>query len=230
MAEELLSQAGINVSIANDGREGVAILRAQPDAFDGVLIDIQMPVMDGYTATGEIRKDERFEALPIIAMTANAMAGDREKALEAGMNDHVAKPIDVGELFGVLARWITVSEARRLQAVSAENVVAKQTEGLPDIPGVDTVVGLKRCGGNEKVYRKILNKFRDSQAAVPKQIRSALVAADHDTATRAAHTLKGVAGNIGAEPVQAAAKTVETHIQAGGGRESCPHRVGQSAE
>ena len=98
-AEELLCQASLEVTIANHGREGVETLAARPEDIDAVLMDIQMPVMDGYAGSRKIRKDGRFGALPVIAMTANAMAGDQEKALEAGMNDHVAKPIDVVEFF-----------------------------------------------------------------------------------------------------------------------------------
>jgi CheY-like chemotaxis protein len=215
VAQELLSQAGIHVSIANDGKEGVDVLAGRPGDFDGVLMDIQMPVMDGYAATREIRKDDRFKDIPVIAMTANAMAGDREKALDAGMNDHVAKPIDVKELFDVLDRWIEVPEARREQATSTSETPTAATEGLPEIPGIDTKAGLARCGGSIAVYRKILDKFRATQADAPQRIRAALEAGDEATAQREAHTLKGVTGNIGADSVQAAAKSVEGLIRDG---------------
>jgi CheY-like chemotaxis protein/uncharacterized protein YqgV (UPF0045/DUF77 family) len=216
VAQELLSQAGIHVSIANDGKEGVDVLAGRPGDFDGVLMDIQMPVMDGYAATREIRKDDRFKDIPVIAMTANAMAGDREKALDAGMNDHVAKPIDVKELFDVLDRWIEVPEARREQATSTSETPTAATEGLPEITGIDTQAGIARCGGNEAVYRKILDKFRETQADAPQRIRAALADGDRATAQREAHTLKGVAGNIGAEDVQATAKVVEGLIKEDG--------------
>jgi PAS domain S-box-containing protein len=216
VAEELLSQAGIEVTIANHGREGVDVLAARPRDFDGVLMDIQMPVMDGYTATREIRKDDRFKDIPVIAMTANAMAGDREKALEAGMNDHVAKPIDVTELFGILERWIQVPDERRGKGLSPKEASATVEEALPEIAGIDTRAGLARCGGNEAVYRKILDKFRETQADAPQRIRTALADGDKTTAQREAHTLKGVAGNIGAEGVQAAAKVVEGLIKEDG--------------
>jgi len=105
LAMELLANAGMTVVLANHGQEAVAILSADPD-FDGVLMDCQMPVMDGYTATREIRKNPQFKDLPIIAMTANAMAGDREKVIEAGMWDHIAKPLNVGDMFNTIAKWI----------------------------------------------------------------------------------------------------------------------------
>jgi CheY-like chemotaxis protein len=232
VAEELLGQAGIEVTTTNHGRECLEVLNAQPDAFDAVLMDIQMPVMDGYSATRELRKDERFTDLPVIAMTANAMAGDRQKALDAGMNDHVAKPIDVADLFKVLSHWVQVPEERRQSTAGPASVSAAATAGsgtgtgsgtgagdddgagetLPTIEGLDTRAGLARCGGNAVLYHKILRKFRDTQADAPQRIRAALAAGDRATAEREAHTVKGVAGNIGADAVQAAAQTVETDI------------------
>ena len=183
-----------------------------------MLMDIQMPVMDGYAATREIRKDARFEALPIIAMTANAMAGDRDKALAAGMNDHVAKPIDVAELFEVLGRWVQVPEERRAaepRTWMCPKPLAEEASSLPVLPGVDTQSGLARVGGKVSVYRKILRQFANRQADSPARIRSALQGHDLTTAEREAHTLKGVAGNIGAGEVQAAATRLETAIKQG---------------
>jgi CheY-like chemotaxis protein len=224
VAEELLSQAGMRVSIANDGKEGVEMLAGRPEDFDCVLMDIQMPVMDGYAATLEIRKDARFEALPVIAMTASAMAADRDKALAAGMNDHVAKPIDVGELFGVLGRWIQqVPDTRRVadpQSVDLYESTAAETSSLPKLPGVDTQSGLARVGGKVGVYRKILQQFAKSQADAPARIRGALQGHDTATAEREAHTLKGVAGNIGAGEIQAAATRLETAIKQGSDTEA----------
>ena len=177
-----------------------------------------MPVMDGYTAAREIRKDKRFEALPVIAMTANAMAGDRERALESGMNDHVAKPIDVTELFEVLGRWVQVSEERRASAppTSQESEAIEEEAGsLPELPGVDTDAGLARVGGNLPVYRKILRQFASSQADSPARVRCALEACDRVTAEREAPTLKGTAGNIGAAKLQEAAERLEATIRGG---------------
>ena len=109
VATELLADAGVVVTVANNGKEGVDAVLAAP--YDAVLMDVQMPVMDGYTATGVIRGDERFKDLPIIAMTANAMAGDMEKSAAAGMCDHVTKPIDPDTLFATLAKWIKPGRA-----------------------------------------------------------------------------------------------------------------------
>ncbi len=220
VAQEILQGAGIRVSIAADGKQGVdAVSRG---TFDGVLMDIQMPIMDGYAATREIRKDNRFRDLPIIAMTANAMAGDREKALAAGMNDHVAKPIDVGELFQVLGKWVTASEPQQAETPS---IVERDSETLQpthtahldvDIPvlqGIDTKAGLERIGGNLKLYRKLLAQFGDSQGKTPAHIREALAERDRETAERLAHTLKGVAANIGALDVHGASQKLESAIK-----------------
>jgi PAS domain S-box-containing protein len=215
VAEELLRQAGVEVVVANNGKEGLEMLVADPDAVDGVLMDIQMPVMDGYTATREIRKDGRLKDLPVIAMTANAMAGDRERALEAGMNDHIAKPIEVAELFRVLIHWINVPSVPEPATSAPSQVVSKRASTFPEVPGLDTRAGLKRCAGNEATYRKILRKFRDTQAQAPQRTRIALQAGDMATAEREVHTLKGVAGNIGAEAVYEAARTAETAIRSG---------------
>jgi two-component system sensor histidine kinase/response regulator len=110
VAKEILEGAGLIITLAADGQEGVNAVKEKN--YDAVLMDVQMPIMDGYTATREIRKDERFKDLPIIAMTAHAMAGDEEKSLEAGMSDHVAKPIDPDKLFSTLQKWIKPIEKR----------------------------------------------------------------------------------------------------------------------
>ncbi|MCB1734832.1 MAG: response regulator [Gammaproteobacteria bacterium] len=213
VAEELLTQAGLRITIANHGQEGVEILHQYPDRFDGVLMDIQMPIMDGYRAAREIRKTPAFRKLPIIAMTANAFESDREQALAAGMNDHVAKPIDVKNLFAVLAKWIVVPEERRGHAEPmAESTVAALA--IPDMEGVvDTQSGLSRVGGNTGLFLKILRKFHDSQRDVSSRIRDAVAVGDAELAQREAHTLKGLAGNIGADALQAAAADVEAVLK-----------------
>ncbi len=219
VAQELLGQAGIDVTTADHGAAAIDFLAARPEYFDAVLMDIQMPVMDGYAATRAIRREARFADLPVIAMTANAMAGDRAKALAVGMNDHVAKPIDVAVLFDVLAKWIDVPESR--DTANVVGFAAPRDAGDPCVPtepvvllvpGLDTTTGISRVGGNVVAYRKILMKFKESQADAPARIRAALNGGDHTTARREAHTLQGVAGNVGADSVHAAAKIVERLI------------------
>jgi CheY-like chemotaxis protein len=223
LAMELLSQAGMQVVLANNGKEAVDIL-AKDTRFDGVLMDCQMPVMDGYTATREIRKNEAFKELPIIAMTANAMAGDREKVIEAGMWDHIAKPLNVGEMFATIAKWVKPSATKAI----ADEAVPVRAEGTNDakvapkavvqgpadggfgeLPGINVKAGMATTMNNEKLYTRMLIKFRDSQGGFAQLFAAALKDSDPVAPARAAHTLKGTAGSIGARSVQAAAGDLE---------------------
>ncbi len=193
LALEILQDAGIRVDVAGDGAE--AVEKVKLSAYDGVLMDCQMPVMDGFEATRKIREDERFADLPILAMTANAMAGDRERCIECGMNGHISKPIDIGQLFTTLARWIKP----KAPAVQSNGAIAlSKDDALPDIPGIETDKALTRVGGNAKLLRKLIIRFSETQADVITRIKAALDINDTVTATREAHTLKGLAGNIGA--------------------------------
>ncbi|MBE9526757.1 MAG: response regulator, partial [Proteobacteria bacterium] len=213
VAQELLLSSSISVEIADNGQIAVDILNAKPTDFDAVLMDIQMPVMDGYTATETIRKDEQFKDLPIIAMTANAMEKDRKQAAESGMNDHIAKPIDVKELFGTLKKWVDIPEERRPEKVAA-TVEEKTVElTIPPMEGINTKDGLDRVGGNNKLYLKILTKFKDTQADAIERIQTSFDSGDLETAEREAHTLKGLAGNIGATALQKIAAVTEKETQ-----------------
>ncbi|NOQ47016.1 MAG: response regulator, partial [Desulfobulbaceae bacterium] len=206
LAMELLSSNGILVEVAGNGLEALDIL--QKNEFDGVLMDCQMPVMDGYEATRRIRGQERYKDLPVLAMTANAMAGDRDKVLDAGMNDHIAKPINVREMFTIMAKWITPSEPLRESAGSHQSVNSETIE-IPQLPGIDIAAGLATCQGNRKLYQKLLIKVLHGEADFVEQFREAQQSEDPQAATRCAHTLKGVAGNIAAAEVQKAAEALE---------------------
>jgi PAS domain S-box-containing protein len=215
VAQEILEGAGLMVSLANNGKEAVQKLKVE--SFDAVLMDIQMPVMEGFEATRKIRRKKRFKDLPIIAMTAHAMVGDREKSLEAGMNDHVTKPIDPEELISALARWIKpgvreISEDR-CNLVSSEEEV--ETILPAELPGISILSGLSRAGGNKELYVKLLCKFRQGQKNAVSEIRAALQSGDWGTAGRLAHTVKGVSGNLGAERLYRAAAELETAIGKG---------------
>jgi CheY-like chemotaxis protein len=220
--------------VANNGQEAVDAL--QSSSYDAVLMDVQMPVMDGYTATGVIRREERFRDLPIIAMTAHAMAGDHEKSTAAGMNDHVTKPIDPDRLFSTLAKWIGARKTpgREMPAHEAvpRDAVAGARSGstaaaspetdpdLPEIPGLDTSGGLLRVAGNKKLYRKLLLRFAEEYADSAEVLAKALAAGDPATAGRLAHTVKGVAANLGAGTVRTAAAELEKAIRDSLGPES----------
>ena len=224
VAQEILGGAGLKVTTVGDGRQAVDAV--QTGNYQAVLMDIQMPVMDGYTASLEIRKDKRFDDMPIIAMTANAMAGDKEKAIEAGMNDHVAKPIDVKQLFSCLGQWI--QPGVRGFEPKADRVEPLETAPAPSAPpatpkdqlpqsieGINVEEGLMRVGGNEKLYRNILMKLRDDYAKTDEEIRGLLQSEKADEAERLAHSIKGVAGNVGAGPLQDAGAALESAIKQG---------------
>jgi two-component system sensor histidine kinase/response regulator len=222
IACELLADAGFKVDVAENGRKSIEMLDKRP--YDIVLMDMQMPVMDGTTATREIRKDERFKDLPILAMTANVMEADIEKCREAGMWDHIGKPIDPDELFGKLLKWLKprqIEEVLTVTAVPATAVKQKIPEEakitgqdeLPDIPGLDASQGLKRVLGKKDFYIKMLKMFITNQGEVPAQIRQSLDAGDDGTAERLAHSAKGVSGNIGATDLPGIAATLEKAIR-----------------
>ncbi|MET3130173.1 two-component system sensor histidine kinase/response regulator [Oxalobacteraceae bacterium GrIS 1.11] len=208
VAQQILGDAGVRVDIASNG--AMALAKIAVADYDGVLMDCQMPVMDGYQATRALRDNPRHARLPVIAMTANAMVGDKEKCLEAGMNDFIAKPIDVAQLFSTLARWI---EPRHPQdpadPAPAPMPILEKAEQLPPIAGLKMEEALRRVGGNLGLMRKLLNRFIETQVDAMQRIDAAIEANDLAGATREAHTLKGLAGNIGAGGVAGSAARLE---------------------
>jgi two-component system sensor histidine kinase/response regulator len=211
VAMGLLEDGGFTVHIANDGKEAVEMVAKT--TYDIVLMDMQMPVMDGVTATIEIRKDARFKDLPIVAMTANAMQQDREKCAEAGMNDHVAKPIDPDELFRALLKWVKPKQNMTSSVnLPAQKTAAKLDDDLPTIDGLDVELGLKRVIGKKPLYFNMLRKYVTNQANTSNELRAALAANDYATAERVAHSAKGVSGNIGASNLQTMAAEIEKMI------------------
>ena len=210
VARELLESEGANVTIANHGVEAVKLLTQgiQPPPFDVVLMDLQMPEMDGLTATRLLRAEAGLQHLPIIAMTAHAMAEEVQRCLEAGMNDHIAKPIDPGTFFATLARWTRAGEGGRSRAAHEGNELA-----VPEIEGIDVASGLQRLAGNKRLYRDLLNQFVTKQESVGKRIAEALEQGDRDQAERLAHSLKGAAGNLGISPIFHSAGNLEKAIR-----------------
>ncbi len=218
IAVELLAGAGAAVTVANNGREAVELLSngPQPPPFDVVLMDLQMPEMDGYQATARLRSDARFSTLPIIAMTAHATIEERQRCLAAGMNDHISKPIDPGMLFGTVGRFYkpaTPSPSPSGGEKVAQDRTTEPGDDLPPIAGLDTKDGLSRVAGNRKLYLKLLRQFIEQQGPAVGQISAALAQGDVALTERLAHTIKGVAGNIGARSVQAAAGALEKLIR-----------------
>ncbi|CAN5750192.1 hypothetical protein BH11PSE8_BH11PSE8_38670 [soil metagenome] len=232
LAVELLGDAGMQVVVADNGQQ--ALERLAHGGFDCVLMDCQMPVLDGYEATRRIRQEPRWAQLPIIAMTANAMAGDRELALDAGMDDHIAKPIEIDLMFSTIARWVAPAEARAAaapaQAMQPEPLhePAREPEREPEpehqpdhqpaqepAPGagsqrLDAEAGLAASLGDQKLYRRMLTLFDKQCRNFAGAARRAIAAQDLRTATRLAHDLRATAGLLGAVGVVAPARALES--------------------
>ncbi len=214
VASELLTDAGFAVDVAENGL--VALDKVRATGYDIVLMDMQMPVMDGVSATLEIRKDARFNDLPVVAMTANAMQGDRDRCLAAGMNDHVAKPIEPEDLWKALLKWVPprypmpVAPETNAPPHAAPNPEAELPSG---IEGLDIANGLRRVLGKKQLYLSMLRKFVAGQKSAPAEILQALADGEWEVAERRAHTLRGVAGNIGATALQQLAQKLEAAIR-----------------
>jgi len=216
VATEILVDAGFMVDLAING--AVAVCMVEEAEYDAVLMDMQMPVMDGLAATAEIRKQPRFARLPIIAMTANAMSDDRDICVAAGMNDHMAKPIDPEKLFGTLLRWIPPRGQTVIPGSEGQvrNRPGDEEAFLPaGIAGLDIGLGLKRIQGKKPFYLSMLRKFSRGQRNTIEGIQAAMASDDRETAQRLAHTLKGLAGTIGATALQGEAADLEAAIRRG---------------
>ncbi|MDX9706071.1 MAG: response regulator [Azospira sp.] len=235
LALAFLAEAGVLVDVATHGREAVDKVAANDYAL--VLMDIQMPDMDGLAATREIRRQPRHRDLPILAMTAHAMSGDRERSLDAGMNDHLTKPIDPQALYAALLRWIKPVERGADKAPVAPGQSAPPSAGsaasppstgtaglppgrlpalppqlppeLPPLPGIDTTLGLAQSLGRPELYRRLLKSFVEEFDGSAEHIAKAAAAGDFPLARRLAHSLKSVSATIGATTLAAQAKALE---------------------
>ncbi len=212
VALELLASAGLRVTTAENGAEALRIIRdLHPDL---VLMDIQMPVMDGYEATRLIRALPEVSAVPIIAMTAHAMASDRERCLKAGMDDYIAKPIVPDELTELLLAWLKPSEPAVMSDGGLDTAAdAPDMSLLPtDLAGIDCRQGLGYCNNKPEFYLDLLHSFRDSRRSADQEVRQALTAGNRDEARRLAHTIKSVSGIIGAQQLAETARELETFL------------------
>jgi len=212
VAQEMLEGFGLDVTTAENGEEAIELLNQAH--FDGVLMDMQMPVMDGVTATRLIRKNPHFSKLPIIALTANVMVSEQKEFLEAGITDYIGKPIDPDRLVATLAKWVRPIRTSGRTPV-AQTVKDSAPETYPDLPGVNVSESVRRMGGNVALYCALLDKFRVKERNFANTIRDALAADDRITAERLAHTLRGIAGTLGAKILQDRAALLESSIKKG---------------
>ncbi|WP_128001884.1 response regulator [Piscinibacter defluvii] len=227
LACELLRRAGMQVVVAVHGADALdKLLDAGP--FDGVLMDCQMPVMDGYTATRAIRADPALRDLPVIAMTASALAEDRERSLAAGMNAHITKPLDVPQMLATMAQWIRVRRdtpaPQPLQSMPGELL----DPWPPAVGAIDTAQGLLYCAGRRALYRRVLDGFRAKKHDFEADARAALADGRLAHLRRRTHDLKGLAGTIGARALRAAALALEQQLdgpQAGAALETLCHEL-----
>ena len=211
IATALLQKVGFSVLTANDGEAALAVLASEPVAL--VLMDVQMPIMDGLTATREIRANPRLRGLPVIAMTAHATVEDQRQTAEAGMDAHLTKPIVPQLLYDTLARWLP---PQVLPEPPAEPEPPVETTGaLPSLPGIDQTAGLLLHMNRPTFYLRSLHDFRRDFASSTRRLGEALVAGQWPEARRLAHSLKSVAGSLGAQRLAEAARRLESLLASG---------------
>ncbi|MEO5373859.1 MAG: response regulator [Alphaproteobacteria bacterium] len=217
VAVTILRNEGAVITVAGNGVEAVAAVEKPGAVFDAVLMDLHMPDMDGFEATRRIRSNPTFNDLPIIAMTASAMAEDRQHCLEVGMNDHVPKPIDVEHALGTLARWMKFQSAGETSPPPpvAPLPVEKKTAPPLDLPGFNIAEALSRLSGDEALLRKLLRSFATGNADVTTRVRAAMDEGNVEGAFRLVHAVKGTAGNLGATQLFKAAEALHAALKAG---------------
>jgi two-component system, sensor histidine kinase and response regulator len=212
VAQELLEGFGLRVKIANNGKEATEIL-SRDNHFDAVLMDLQMPEMDGYEATSFIRNDLNVKSLPIIAMTAHALDSEVKRSIEIGMNDYVTKPVDPDKLRSTLEKWIKTTKPPSPVNAETRTPDIYSTELPVSIPGIDMQSALKRLMGNKKLLNKLLRDFIENYGNISEQIREVVARQDLAAAGRIAHTFKGVSGNLSASELYAIAQDLEVDIR-----------------
>jgi len=210
IATEILGDEGLVIDVANNGQEAVDMVNK--NAYAMVLMDMQMPIMDGLEATRTIRKNFSNDDLPVLAMTANASDADRKKCLASGMDAHITKPIDPDLLFTEIAKWIKPNNTPPITNKTLA-ITTKETQTIPEIKGVDTNLGLKVAAGKVSLYIKMLKTFSTDQVNAVENIKKAIEKNDFATGQLIAHTLKGTCGSIGATELQNKAEILESHLK-----------------
>jgi CheY-like chemotaxis protein len=230
VVEGLLAAVGIRPRLAVNGREALdLLLDAGPAAFDLVLMDVQMPVMDGMTATRELRAHSEFAELPVVAMTAHTMAHEKELSKTAGMDDHIGKPFDDVSFYRVLKKWIPLAK-QHVQEAAPIPAADRQAGSLPQLRGIDMHAGLSLLLGDEARYRHWLSNFVDEGPGYITQIFKALAAGEPAQAALAAHTLKGRGGMLGMGELHSRAAALELALDSGEPAHTLLIRLEQTVE
>jgi CheY-like chemotaxis protein/HPt (histidine-containing phosphotransfer) domain-containing protein len=222
VASELLALMGVEVTVVGNGQEALEKLRLR--TFDAVLMDLQMPVMDGYEATRQLRADPTFAGLPILAMTAHAMTQERERCNALGMNDYITKPIDPDELASTLAKWVRPAERQETPPAILES--PPNSPRVLELAGISWEEGKAHFGGMTALYENLLGRFLEKETKVARGIRNALAEGEPGSAERLAHSMISAAGFIGAKDLAATAKALQDAIHNGPGK-SVPSLVAQ---
>ncbi len=213
VATEFLQAAYIDVDVADNGEQALKLLDITE--YDVVLMDIQMPVMDGYTATARIRNNPKISKIPVIAMTAHAMAGYKEKCISAGMDDFVTKPINIDDLYEALSRWVTRKDKK--QEIDFDKIVEVSelvTEVIEDeTETIDVNACLKKLAGNQKLMLKLFEEFNDDYANAVKDISTAIDDETLEEPLRIVHTIKGLAGTFAASDLHSTAIELESSLK-----------------
>ncbi|MDL2307516.1 response regulator [Desulfovibrio sp. OttesenSCG-928-C06] len=218
IAQAMLGEAGVEFETASNGQEALELLKSKPDFFEVVLMDVQMPVMDGFEASAAIRATKEISKIPIIAMTAQSVTEERAKFQASGMNDHISKPVDVDELVTTLSRWVVPKAGTPLAPLpdhsdmphtykAAHNL--KPGGGLPDMPGFNAQNAVQRLGGNTRLYYTLVQQFCTHHSKDAEELETVIKYGNLTEAARIAHTLKGLSSALGAESLSVKAARLE---------------------
>ncbi|MBF0381931.1 MAG: response regulator [Magnetococcales bacterium] len=215
VAQEIMEGIGLIVQVVDNGHDAVEIAQELHEEIELIFMDLQMPVLDGFEATRYLRDDPDTMHIPIVAMTAHAMIGDKERCLGAGMSDYVAKPIELDQLYECLGKWIKPRKKAANVTAPPEKDKSDQIE-LPDyLPGIDINNGLTRVTGNKRLFQDLVISFKKINFGIVENVKTALDNNNRDQALKLVHSIKGTSGSLGALNLSTTAKELEQTIKDG---------------